>query len=110
MRTLGGVLLGLLLFFPGVLLLQWIAVNVLNAYDKLSVTDGCLVMIMILLSVHLVRGQKAAQPARATKPARPRRQVQEFPAEPQLEYLPGQEGRRARSSRRQASTGRRRHS
>ena len=55
MRVILGVILGVLLFFPGIVLLQWIS-NGLGLYDDLTVTDGCLVLIVILLAVFLVRG------------------------------------------------------
>ena len=55
MRVTLGVILGVLLFFPGIVFLQWIS-NSLGLYDELTVTDGCLVMIVILLAVFLVRG------------------------------------------------------
>jgi len=45
----------LALFFPGILLLQW-ASTALGLYDDMTLTDGCLVMIVILLCVLLLRG------------------------------------------------------
>jgi hypothetical protein len=58
MRVTLGVILGVLLFFPGIVLLQWIS-NSLGLYDELSVTDGCLVMIVILLAVFLMRANSS---------------------------------------------------
>ena len=55
MRVIFGVIVGVLLFFPGIFVLQWIS-NSLGLYDDLTVTDGCLVMILILLAIFLVRG------------------------------------------------------
>ncbi len=55
MRTILGVIIGVLIFFPGILLLQTVS-NRLGFYDDMSLTDGCLVMIIILLTVHLLRG------------------------------------------------------
>lgn len=110
MRTLGGVLLGLLLFYPGIVLLRWVSVNVLGAYDALTLTDGCLVMIMILLCVNLVRGTSAVgvrsharQERRRSTPAA------DFPTDPQLEFLPGDKARpeRRRTAGRRPSTRRR---
>ncbi len=80
MRVTLGVILGVLLFFPGIVLLQWIS-NSLGLYDELSVTDGCLVMIVILLAVFLMRansseaegdtslrGSSSSRDARARRP------------------------------------------
>jgi hypothetical protein len=98
MRTIGGVLLGILLFFPGVEFLRWLMVRVLGAYDAMTLTDGCLLMIMILLSVHLVRG-RTAQPAERRR--RVPRESDEY-EEPQLQYLPGHD--RPRPTRRTATS------
>ena len=96
MRTLGGVLLGLLLFFPGIVLLRWVSVNVLGAYDALTLTDGCLVMIIILLCVNLVRGiSPVGVHSRSRHQRRPTRTA-ELPTEPQLQFLSGDEARRER--------------
>ncbi|MHB8997544.1 MAG: hypothetical protein ACYC63_20045 [Armatimonadota bacterium] len=104
MRTIGGVLLGLLLFFPGVILLKWLSVSVLGVYGALTVTDGCLVMIIILLCVILVRGGVSPAPAKAAaRTRRTTRTVEQYPGDPQLEFLPGEEPRRRRQP-----TGRRR--
>ncbi|MEN6545440.1 MAG: hypothetical protein ABFE07_05300 [Armatimonadia bacterium] len=97
MRTIGGVLLGIFLFFPGIVLLQWLAVNVLGVYDSITLTDGCLVMIIILLCVHLVRGRPAPAAARQRKTS----QVRDYIGDPQPEYLPGNDpkSRRSRTGR-----------
>lgn len=81
MRVTFGVILGVLLFFPGIVLLQWIS-NGLGLYDDLTVTDGCLVMILILLAVFLVRGigsegeggasLRGSSPSRDARARRPR--------------------------------------
>jgi hypothetical protein len=93
MRTLGGVLLGILLFFPGIVLLQWLSVNVLGIYDAMTLTDGCLVMIVILLCVNLVH----MRPTRAARSSERRRSdygAEPTPA-PRLRYLPGSGGEEA---------------
>lgn len=100
MRTIGGILLGILLFFPGVEFLRWLMVTVLGAYDAMTLTDGCLLMIMILLCVHLVRSRQ--RPAERSR--RAAREQEQFD-EPQLQYLPGNE--RPRTARRQSSRTRR---
>jgi hypothetical protein len=100
MRTVGGILLGILLFYPGIELLRWILVGVLGFYDAMTLTDGCLLMIMILLSVHLVRNRQRP----AVRSRRPGREQEQFD-EPHLQYLPGNEPRHP--SRRQSSRGRR---
>jgi hypothetical protein len=56
MRVFLGVALGVLLFFPGILFLQFVASDVLGLYEQVTLTDGCLVMIIILLSVIIVTG------------------------------------------------------
>lgn len=55
MRTIIGIVIGVLLFFPGILVLQAVS-DRLGLYDSMSLTDGCLVMIIILLTIHLLRG------------------------------------------------------
>lgn len=55
MRTALGVIVGLALFFPGIVFLQWLS-SALGLYDDMTLTDGCLVMIIILLAILLVRG------------------------------------------------------
>jgi len=100
MRTIGGILLGLLLFFPGIELLRWLMVNVLGVYPAVTLTDGCLAMIMVLLCVHLAR-----RPGRAVeRRRRPEREFDDAP-EAQLHYLPGQE--QPRPSRRRTTGSRR---
>ncbi len=56
MRVFAGIVLGLLIFFPGILLLQWISEDLLGLYRPMTLTDGCLVMIIILQSVIIVTG------------------------------------------------------
>lgn len=55
MRTFLGVVLGLVLFFPGIIVLQSVS-EALGLYDNMTLTDGCLVMIIILQSIIIVRG------------------------------------------------------
>ena len=92
MRTVGGVLLGLLLFFPGIELLRWLMVDVLGAYSAVTLTDGCLAMILIVVCVYTVRGQRTNAVERRRRPER----TQDPYADPQLQYLPGPEQRRPR--------------
>ena len=74
MRVVAGILLGLVLFFPGITLLQWVAEDLLG--QQMTLTDGCLVMIIILLSIIIVtrihadrsgaqKGQSRRQPRAA---------------------------------------------
>jgi hypothetical protein len=98
MRTLGGVLLGLLLFFPGTTLLDWLAVRVLGLEAAMTLTERLLVMVLILLSVNLLYMRRAARPA-----SRSRRDSPEWEAEapmPRLRYLPGQEAQAEPETRR----------
>ena len=78
MRTFTGVILGLLLFFPGILLLQWLSVSVLGLYDAMTLTDGCLVMIIVLLCVNLAR-----MPTRESVRSRSRQRTHVYQGEPQ---------------------------
>jgi hypothetical protein len=48
--TFWGVVTGLLLFFPGTVLVQWLTTK-LGLYQTVSLTDSCLVLIMVLLTV-----------------------------------------------------------
>jgi len=45
MRVVWGIILGVVLFFPGIVLVQWVGEDLLG-YKEMSVTDGCLVMII----------------------------------------------------------------
>ena len=105
MRTLGGVILGLLLFFPGIELLRWLAVRVLGLYDAMTLTDGCLVVIIILMCVYLVRMPRLARPA--TKAKRSTASTYPYDEEPQLQYLsgPSSSRRQRRASRRRRDAG-----
>ena len=55
MRVFWGIVLGLVLFFPGIVLVRWVGEELLG-YGEMSVTDGCLLIIIILLSVIIVTG------------------------------------------------------
>ncbi len=68
MRTALGVIVGLALFFPGIVLLQWLS-TALGLYDDMTLTDGCLVMIIILLSILLVRGNRGGDSASGRRDA-----------------------------------------
>ncbi len=54
MRTFWGLVLGVLLFFPGTVLLQWITRS-LGLYQNLTLTEACLVIIMVLATVFVVQ-------------------------------------------------------
>ncbi len=104
MRTLGAILLGLLLFYPGVELLRWLLVQVLGAYDAMTLTDGCLLIIIILLCIQLLRRPSMIQRARTES-----REREPLDSEPQLRYLPGNSAssRGRSSSSRSSNTSRR---
>ena len=55
MRIFWGIVLGLALFFPGTILVQWFGQDVLGC-KEMTITDACLVLIIILLSVIIVTG------------------------------------------------------
>lgn len=54
MRTLWGLIIGLFLFFPGTVLLQW-AAKALGLYQNLTLSEACLVIIMVLLTIFVVQ-------------------------------------------------------
>ena len=101
MRTIGGILLGILLFYPGIELLRFVMVRVLGVYDAMTLTDGCLLMIMILLCVHLVRSRTRAAGAKATH------EHEYGEPQAQLHYLPSERAGRAPAPRRRTATKRR---
>ncbi len=55
MRVIWGIILGVVLFFPGIVLVRWVGEELLG-YGEMSVTDGCLAMIIMLLSVIIITG------------------------------------------------------
>lgn len=54
MRVFWGTVLGLFLFFPGIVLLQWLT-RALGLYHGMSLAEGALIMIMILLTIAVVQ-------------------------------------------------------
>jgi hypothetical protein len=54
MRTFWGLVLGFLLFFPGTVLLQWVT-KALGLYQNLTLSEACLVIMMVLLTVFVVQ-------------------------------------------------------
>jgi len=58
----------LALFFPGIVLVQWLGEDLLG-YKEMTVTDGCLVMVIILLSVVIVNGINRRSQSRRSSPA-----------------------------------------
>lgn len=53
MRRLFGLLIGLLLFFPGAQILRWLIVEELGIYQQMTLTDALLAIIIILAGVVL---------------------------------------------------------
>ncbi len=83
MRVFWGIVLGIVLFFPGIVLVQWVGEDLLG-YKEMSVTDGCLVMIIILLSVIIVTGisrPQQYQPSRR-QPSAPGSETEPYPQQP----------------------------
>ena len=80
MRIIWGIILGLALFFPGIELVRWLGEEKLG-YEEMSVTDGCLVMLIILLSVIIVSGLSRRDQARPSRrePASPGPETQPYP-------------------------------
>lgn len=54
MRTFWGLVLGCLLFFPGTVLVQWI-IRKAGIYTNPTVTDACMAIIMVLVTVFVVQ-------------------------------------------------------
>ena len=83
MRVFWGIVLGIELFFPGIVLVQWVGEDLLG-YKEMSVTDGCLVMIIILLSVIIVTGisrRQQYQPSQR-QPSTPGSETEPYPQQP----------------------------
>ncbi len=80
MRVFWGIILGLALFFPGIELVRWLGEEKLG-YEEMSVTDGCLVMLIILLSVIIVSGLSRRDQPRPSRrePASPGPETQPYP-------------------------------
>ncbi len=70
MRTFWGLVLGGLLFFPGTVLLQWVT-RALGLYQNLTLSEACLVIMMVLLTVFVVQHR----PARNLAVEEPERRV-----------------------------------
>lgn len=68
MRVIFGLMLAVVLIFPGVEFLRWLAVDLTGLYDDMTLTEAFLGMIVVLLSVLLVRGLRAT----AGREAQPR--------------------------------------
>jgi hypothetical protein len=62
-RVIIGIAIGIALFFPGIVLLQWLAVDVLGLYPNMTLTDGCLVYIIILQCVIIALQVSGARPS-----------------------------------------------
>jgi hypothetical protein len=67
MRVLAGIGLGIVIFFPGLVFLQWISKDVLGLYRPMTLTDCCLVVIIILLSVIIVTGAHRPTSTRSSR-------------------------------------------
>jgi hypothetical protein len=104
MRTIVGIILGVLLVFPGVELLRWVSRSV---YDATTYTDAALFMIVILLTVHVVR----SRPRVVDHSRRASRDREAQDETPQLYHLQGPgapETPRRRTPTRRRNTTRRR--
>jgi len=81
MRIIWGIILGVVLFFPGIVLVQWVGEDLLG-YKEMSVTDGCLVMIIILLSVIIVTGISHRQQYQPSQRLAPGSETEPYPQQP----------------------------
>jgi len=59
MRRIAGIVIGLLLFFPGAMLIQWLS-SALGLYQNMTLTDALLV-IVIVVGCALLFGQPRAR-------------------------------------------------
>jgi hypothetical protein len=67
-RTVFGLVIGLLLIFPGLELLRWLATKVTGLYPDMTLTGACLGMIIILQSVSIARTIRLPRPQPAEQP------------------------------------------
>jgi len=83
MRVFWGIVLGIVLFFPGIVLVQWVGKELLG-YGEMSVTDGCLVMIIMLLSVIIITGITRQEQYRSSRrqPSAPGSETEPYPQQP----------------------------
>jgi len=83
MRVFWGIVLGIVLFFPGIVLVQWVGEDLLG-YKEMPVTDGCLVMIITLLSVIIVTGISRRQQRSFSQrqPSAPGSETESYPQQP----------------------------
>jgi len=83
MRVFWGIILGVVLFFPGIVLVQWVGEELLG-YGEMSVTDGCLLIIIILLSVIIVTGISHRPQNRSSQrqPSAPGSETESYPQQP----------------------------
>ena len=76
------VIVGLILVVPGVEILRWFVVDFIHLYDELSLTDGCLVILIVLQAAILIHfatwqrqtegeSQQLRRSARSAKTSRP---------------------------------------
>ncbi|MCE5218484.1 hypothetical protein LLH03_15795 [bacterium] len=82
-RSIVGLLVGIGLVFPGIELLRWLATKVFGVYPDMTLTEACLSMIIILLSVVIVRGLRfgvtSSVPAPAPRPQLTSHRVELYP-------------------------------
>jgi hypothetical protein len=67
-RTLVAILVGVLILFPGVELLRFVATNLLGLYREMTLTDCLLVFVIILLCALLL--QPRGETDRRVRPRR----------------------------------------
>ena len=103
MRVFLGILLGLVLFFLGIPAVQWLGQDLLG-YKDMTVTDGCLVMIIILLSVIIVTRMAGQPESEQFQPPQPTSSGPEASAYPQQQPRRGVRGSSQRSSRQPATS------
>lgn len=81
----------LVLVVPGVELLRWFVVDCLHLYDELSLTDGCLV-ILVVLQVAILVHLAARRPPTDSEPE-PERRPRRARVAPSLNSEDGRAGR-----------------
>ena len=64
------VFVAFLLVVPGIEFLRWLVVDLWKLYDQLSLTDGCLIILVVLQAatlVHLIAWRQADREAAASR-------------------------------------------
>jgi hypothetical protein len=61
-RTLVGLVIGIVLIFPGIELIRWLATSVFQVYPDMTLTEASLAVIIIMQAIILARGSRRSGP------------------------------------------------